>query len=244
MLVRALRGAPWTVLIAMIMLPGPHGVTTLMQSTGYSDKTISKALDDLEALGFVQSHGRYVAYILTAQARQLLLFDGDALAAEDEVEAEVIEAETENFRLDHATEPGRRKISVSRSSSSTPCSSCSEQSPKTTTTPQSETENFRLPLDPDVDAALELLEGVGVPQAKAQTAIQTALAHGWDGAQCAECISGWLAYCETDAGSTVKHPGFLAAARLKSRRNAPTVEPRKMTTQDYIQAAYDRLVKS
>lgn len=98
--------------------------------------------------------------------------------------------------------------------------------------------------DDDATEALELLEGAGVSSDDARNTISANLAAGWDGATCLECVAGWLEYAASPAGSTINNPGLLALARLKKRRKAPEVKPREMTTQDYIKAAYPRIVRS
>jgi len=256
MLVRSLRGAPWTVLMAMLLLPGPHGVSTLCEATGFSDKTVSRALGDLESLGFVQQHGRYVAYILTAQARQLMLWDTEKIRLPIEAEGEPVEdapdSETENLRLEEeeaapetVADPGRRKKSVSPSSSScSPTTGVGSHASKTTTTTTPNDSPDPQALDPPAEKALGYLLEVAVPRQRALHAIQAALRRGWDGEQVLDCVAGWLDYAESPEGASIRQPGFLALKRLQTLQPAPApAEQAQPTTADYIAAAYERVVR-
>lgn len=84
-LIRALKGAPWTILIALLAFPDrPLGTTDLVRITSYSDKTVKKALDALSDQQLAQRHGRYHGWTATHRCRQMIL--GEL-------------AEPENFRL-------------------------------------------------------------------------------------------------------------------------------------------------
>lgn len=101
--------------------------------------------------------------------------------------------------------------------------------------------------DPEIDGhateALELLEGAGVPSERARPVIAGALAAGWDGATCYECVAGWLDYAASDKGASIKAPGFLALSRLQAKHMPPAGEDPD-PTRAAIEAAYKRVVRS
>lgn len=70
---RALKGAPVSVVLALMVVPGSAGVSELECWTGYSDKTVARALSVLAGLGIVQRHGYREGWLLTARGRQLVL---------------------------------------------------------------------------------------------------------------------------------------------------------------------------
>lgn len=75
-LVRAMKGAPASIVLALVLCG--HALTNkdLEQMTGYSDKPISKGLALLELHGLVQYNGYAHGWSLTAAgARQLSMFD-------------------------------------------------------------------------------------------------------------------------------------------------------------------------
>jgi biotin operon repressor len=58
-MVRALRGAPLSCLVALALSNNPVGCAWLTRVTGYSDKPISEALKTLREFGLVDCNGRY-----------------------------------------------------------------------------------------------------------------------------------------------------------------------------------------
>jgi len=69
-LVRDLRGTPLTVLMMMMVHGCPTGRNELAVLTTYSERTVQKALSQLELLGLAQNHGRYNGWVLAAHAYQ------------------------------------------------------------------------------------------------------------------------------------------------------------------------------
>jgi hypothetical protein len=99
--IRALRGAPITVLFALFVAGGQSGTKALCLATGYSDKTVGVALEILSAENLVTHVDRYNGWVLTSGGRQLPL-SWPALEEPSEYESEKLrlpEGETENFRL-------------------------------------------------------------------------------------------------------------------------------------------------
>lgn len=72
-LLRALRGAPLTVLAACFILRHAAGPSQLAAATGYSRRTVTTALHALAAAGLIQQHARYHGWLPTAVAHQLFL---------------------------------------------------------------------------------------------------------------------------------------------------------------------------
>lgn len=56
--IRALKGAPLSVLFVLMIQQTPIGMRVIMQETGYSDKSVSQALDTLESYGIITRTGR------------------------------------------------------------------------------------------------------------------------------------------------------------------------------------------
>jgi len=260
MVVRSLRGAPWTVVMAMVMLPNLHGEMELAGATGYSRKTVRQALIDLESLGFVQRNGRFEVWILTSRARQMVLGE-----AEQEPEPEAIEVEAE------AVDAGAKgKKYPSPSSSSYMSLPASTDSQTTTTTTQSD--GKFLPLDDaqagedaDGDASQEkdgrlddaALDAVarmvdlGAPQRTrngkgARDAVEAALRGGWTSEQTLDAVDGWCAYAGSARGESLSHPGFFVTKQIRSRVPAPAEATRPESPEErqrrYIEEAYARTV--
>lgn len=79
-LIRSLKGAPASIIMALVFCG--HALTNgqLEKYTGYSDKPIARGLALLESLGFAQYNGFANGWSLTATAhKQLPLFNDDQL---------------------------------------------------------------------------------------------------------------------------------------------------------------------
>ena len=70
-MVRALRGAPISCLIAIALARQPVGNQWLTRVTGYSDKPISEAMKTLKEFGLVVTNGRYDSWRLADNNFQL-----------------------------------------------------------------------------------------------------------------------------------------------------------------------------
>jgi len=68
---RVVKGAPLTVLIAMLELGGEAGVDRICQLTTYTDKTVSRALDALSDAGLVTKTNRFNGWTLTMHGKQI-----------------------------------------------------------------------------------------------------------------------------------------------------------------------------
>lgn len=70
---RALKGAPLSILIAMVLAQQPVGEKWLVTVTGYSPNTVRTGLSFLEETQMVGRNGRYSGYVLMDKAIQLPL---------------------------------------------------------------------------------------------------------------------------------------------------------------------------
>ena len=70
---RALKGAPLSIVIAMVLAQQPVGEKWLVTVTGYSPNTIRTGLSFLEETQMVGRNGRYSGYVLMKNAVQLPL---------------------------------------------------------------------------------------------------------------------------------------------------------------------------
>lgn len=63
-----LKGAPASILLALLAEGQPLGVKILSRLTGWSDTKISEGLEKLEAVGFIERRARYNGWALTVRA--------------------------------------------------------------------------------------------------------------------------------------------------------------------------------
>ena len=71
--IRALKGCPLAVLVALVISQQPVSLEWLARITGYSDKPVTQGLKLLSELGYVTRNGRYSWQINAANAIQLPL---------------------------------------------------------------------------------------------------------------------------------------------------------------------------
>jgi hypothetical protein len=71
--IRALKGAPLSILIAMLIARQPVGEDWLVTITGYSQNTVRNGCKFLSEIQMIQRNGRYHGYVLTNGAAQLTL---------------------------------------------------------------------------------------------------------------------------------------------------------------------------
>jgi len=71
--IRALKGAPLSILIAMLIARQPVGEDWLVTITGYSQNTVRSGCKFLTEIQMIQRNGRYHGYVLTNGAEQLTL---------------------------------------------------------------------------------------------------------------------------------------------------------------------------
>lgn len=71
--IRALKGAPLSILVAMLIARQPVGENWLVTITGYSQNTVRNGCKFLTEIQMIQRNGRYHGYVLTQDAKQLTL---------------------------------------------------------------------------------------------------------------------------------------------------------------------------
>ncbi|HAF47945.1 MAG TPA: hypothetical protein DCL08_01735 [Anaerolineaceae bacterium] len=71
--IRALKGAPLSILVAMLIARQPVGEDWLITITGYSQNTVRSGCKFLTEIQMIQRNGRYHGYVLTNGAKQLTL---------------------------------------------------------------------------------------------------------------------------------------------------------------------------
>ena len=76
---RSLKGAPLSCLMALMFATQPVGKEWLSRVTGYSDKPVASALDYLLEMGFVTTAGRYESWQIKQNVFQLPLGNENAL---------------------------------------------------------------------------------------------------------------------------------------------------------------------
>ena len=82
-LLRALKGAPLSVLIAIRLFPGPANLLQLSAATGYERTAIAQAVDTLELMGFVE-RAHYRGWRLSGLAQQLPLWTPSEIGEGDD----------------------------------------------------------------------------------------------------------------------------------------------------------------
>lgn len=80
---RALKGAPLSILVAMMLAHSPIGVDHLVVATGWGKDKVREGLSVLHSKGLATPLMRYNGWELTARAQQLSLFEGDKIALAD-----------------------------------------------------------------------------------------------------------------------------------------------------------------
>lgn len=185
-LLRSLKGAPISVLMALLFHPAQSlGVAHLSRLTGYSDKPVAQALRLLADLQLAQNHNRYRGWVATTHVRQLIL------------------GETENLRLapSSSSSIGQRPFPP-------------EPDPTTTTTQPRETENLRLP-SAWAHIAQTLVHRCTTPTHRATAAATAAMHRHDDPDHTLWQLLRWLSYCRSDDGAGINNPGAFIATRIE-----------------------------
>lgn len=224
-LVGELKGAPASLMLAMLLLGRPMSLPELSTVTRYSAPTLRGALDRLALLGFVQEESRVGQFVLTVQAKQFILGQSDPQVTSNDRPA----LEEKNFfRLhEHVCE-----------------ASCISPSEKPDIL-DVEAKNF---FDADAEAAVQLLVEAGRYERTrtgkgARDSVETAIAAGWSGTECLACVEGWLGYWQSDEGKWIKDVGYIAYA-LRERHKPPSrIKLSPTDPQAYISGEFGHLLK-
>ena len=195
MILRALKGAPVSVVLALMMARGGLGVRELQGWTGYSDKPVRAALRVLGELGLVQRHAYHSGWLLTARGRQMVLGEG---------------ATPENLRS-------------AGSSSGSSLIDGVRVLPETTTTTTVTPENFRSEHAPGFEelgkdwrhvVGRVLCKHCGMGRRRAESVVLECAAAGRFPGQVAYEALIWLAYCQDEERSTINNPAGFIASRV------------------------------
>jgi len=205
MMLRAVRGSPSTIILAMLFFPNLHGEAGLASASGMNRKTVRKCLYDLESLGFVLRGGRYEAWILAPGVRQMVLGEDGQESGEGYI------LPIEGYKLPFPS-----------SSSSTTCIHDEhELVDSETTTTRADREGETLPFPAELESSRRVLLDMGCSPAAAVTGLDAAVARGLSDDQIEACVDGWCVYCASDKGSSIRAPGFLSAKRVGQGVEAP-----------------------
>lgn len=194
---RAIRGAPCTVLLALLLTDHPLGNRDLCHATGYTDKTVTAAVDALIAAGLAQRHAYRAGVLSTAKVRQLILGQTDP--------SHTTQTKPETLRLPPS----------SGSSSTIPAGQNT-----TTTTTHIKPENLRLP--PDCHRTAQILHHIGIPTRHTNSIIRTALDRGQLPEEIAYHALRWLAYTRSEHGTGINNRIWFIVRQLTSNTPSPS----------------------
>jgi len=204
-LVGELKGAPSSVVLALVLLGRPLSVGDLSTMTRYSAPTLRTALDRLALLGFIQEEKSCGQYVLTVYARQFILGEtGNVL-----VDSEAVAEKEKNFFTLHVHDSEallNPKIETSLS--------------------HVEGEKIFCEFDDDAEEAVRALMELGrLERTKngkgARDAVEAALAGGWTGLDCLEEVINYRRYARTEKGKWIDDVGGYAAYALRMLRECP-----------------------
>jgi len=227
-LVGELKGAPASVVLALLLLGRPLGLPDLAAITRYSAPTLRAGIDRLALLGFVQEERSVGQYVLTVQGRQFILGEVGLQVTVDDWMA----LEEKNFFLPHVHG----------------CEALPSSSSENTIIP--DVENEKIFFDADAEEAIRLLVDLGRYETTrtgkgARDSVAAALRNGWSGSDCVAAVAGWVEYWESEEGSWIKDAGYIAYA-LRERRKPPTKKKGKAdptNPMSYISGEYGHLIK-
>jgi hypothetical protein len=260
LLLRALRGAPLSCLLALALTRRPSGSGWLTTLTGYRKDSVAAALRLLEQLGLAQSEGRYDGWRLTAGAWELSLFGGgqrsagpgDAPPAAPPLAEDGTAGQAAPALPPRLPEAGRGKLPPSegdflallRSGSSLidslyrdseippplPDSGKAEKAPSAGETPV---------LPPEAQRVADVLvERTACPRARANRAVAAARAEHYFLSYLEMQIIYWLAYVRQH-GRNILSPGHFIASKIEHGEAAPDWV--KLDPEEYRQIALLKL---
>jgi hypothetical protein len=218
---RALKGPPLCVAIALYVSSRPMGTKQLATITGYGPNTVSEALRVLAHCGVAQNHARYNGWTLTHDGQQLLSPAPEEARATDDVARAV---------PSHDGDAGlpRHEPRISRLAHS--CSSCSDLSGKTEEQqlppPRREAKTLATSsvavLPPPWDDVLsDLVKICSIPHYRAHQALRAARQRGDLPSQVLYHALLWYAYCQEPENSTITNHAYFIAARIEDGTPSP-----------------------
>jgi hypothetical protein len=239
LLLRALRGAPLSCLLALALTRRPSGSGWLTTLTGYRKDSVAAALRLLEQLGLVQNEGRYNGWRLTAGAWRLSLFGGGREAAEkadapsatspEAGRAKIPLSEGDFFAILRSSSGGSLIDSLSRESEKPP------PLPDGVKAEKSPSAGEPTALPPEAQRVADMLvERTACPRARANQAIAAARAERYYPSYLKMQIIYWLAYVRQH-GRNIVSPGHFIASKLEHGEAAPNWV--KLDPEEYRQVA-------
>jgi hypothetical protein len=223
-LIRAIRGAPLTVLMVLLLNRGrTMGTKELVAATGYSAGTVTSALQTLQALQLAQAHARYNGWQTTACVRQLILGEVESASGDTSL---VPTKGRERNDADVSTGPAGEL--ESQSLRLPPSSSCRHDPDpdhdqiidQTTTTTNSEAQNLRLP-PPWQELVTLLVKRCAAQPAAARRAIASAYQASYYPSCVRYEILRWLAYSLSEQGKGIKYVGAFITSRIADEITCP-----------------------
>ncbi len=241
-----LKGSLLTIMIAMMCQQHPTRSREVSEITGYSLRTIKGCLKTLRQQGMVVCPAQDDMWALSRKAKRMMrdIAAMFGVPADKRQETGQLAPVVKNFphrvssssssRCDINTSPKKhKKLQLPPS----------KPPPKTIGTRKAQPDD--LPHDPKIQQAYRLLLDTGIGQHTAAKGIRTALEAGWSGDKICRSVEGWLAYAASDLGTSVKHPGFFTAKRLKILQTPPKEFSRlpKAQSNPYTSGKYGHLIK-
>ena len=215
-----LKGAPISILMILLSMQHPVNERTLSLLSGYCLRSVKEGLQNLLLLGLVDYIEEIGGWRPSQRALALLQkLSGEENAA-DEGKNSIIELghDEKNFFTSIGS---RSSLLTSEMNRDKKHHLQPPPKPPPKRRKQLEKQVPNLPDDPQIQQAYLLLVRTGIPNYKAEDAIQTSVNAGWDGEKIINAVNGWLDYAASDQGETIKQPGFLVASRLKSLQEPP-----------------------
>lgn len=230
----ALKPTSAKVLLYLIWARESVAASSLASVLGMSRQSIAPALQQLEALGLVQNHGNgsQGQWALTVSARQFILGESDPIL----VDGSVSGVSVKNFYTSLASSSSLNNGSLN-------------VAPLEITATSSSVKKVNTSLDDDGEAAVTLLQRRGIAERLrsgkgARDSVECAVAAGWSGAQCLECVEGWLAYAESPEGrKKVRSAAAMAAYQVRERVMAPVVMLSEDDPRRYVTGAYADVIQ-
>jgi len=203
-LVGTLRGSSGVVFLAMVLMRYPQTVMDLAEIIGITRQSVSRGLRHLRAVGVAEKlPGRYGAWALSSQVHQMIL-------------GEVVHEIGEDCKMDVT------KCNVPCSSSykiHRPAGSAQGKLPLQERDVIKCNVNVKSPV---TLRAISALKGLGCSRSRTEAAVEAALVE-WTPERLLAEVLGWVLYCESERGRSLKAPGFFVAARIEDLQEATHV---------------------
>ena len=227
-LLTQVKGAPLSILFALLLTDAPLTRQELADTTSYSLPTVDRAIAKLARCDFLHQPVSAKQYVLTVKARQFILGESQPTLEAD-------------FR---GEEKAKKFFTPTSIVVSTNTNLISEE---LLTTDSARKEEIFL-LDEDSEETIAVLKRGQYPETLksgkgGRDSVIVALESGWTGRQCYDCVIGWLEHSETEAGSWIKTPWAFAAGALRKQNLAPRVKAVNDDPMSYVEGEYGDLIE-